>query len=61
MATDTERYFSWLKCVDVVSETLRVSWDTVFQKNIYEFFNILAYRNDKDEKLRKQLEKWKKK
>jgi hypothetical protein len=41
-----------------VSETIRENWDSVFQKNIYEFFNILSYRNNKDEKLQQQLEKW---
>lgn len=36
-----------------------MNWDAVFMKNIYEFFNIVAYRKDKDEKRQRQIEKWK--
>lgn len=30
-----------------MSETLRVSWDEVWQKSVVEFLNILSYRKDK--------------
>lgn len=33
--------------MDVVSETLRISWDELLQKSVVEFLNILAYRKDK--------------
>lgn len=33
--------------MDVVSETLRISWDEVLQKSVVEFLNILSYRKDK--------------
>lgn len=45
--------WGWFSCVDSVSQTLRVDWDTVFNKNVVEFFNVLSYSKDKAE-----LEKW---
>lgn len=54
-----EEYFSWLALVDDVGELTRDKWDDVFRKNIYEFFNLLAYLRHKNNKRKEQIEKWK--
>lgn len=49
-ASGVEGFFKrwgWFYDVDVVSETLRISWDDVLQKSIVEFLNVLSYRKDK--------------
>ena len=51
--------WGWIDCVNNVSETCRCSWDDVWQMSAIEFLNILAYRNDKIEKDKADLEKWK--
>jgi hypothetical protein len=33
--------------VDRVSEVTRKDWDRVFEMNVYEFFNVVAYARDK--------------
>lgn len=53
-------YFEWLALIDNVSNLTRDKWDDVFQKNIYEFFNLLAYLKDKNKREKKQIERWKK-
>lgn len=45
--------------MDAVSETLRCSWDDVWRMTAIEFLNILCYRRDKDEREKKEIEKWK--
>lgn len=50
-ASGIEGFFqrwSWYYNIDIVSETLRISWDEVLQKSIVEFLNILSYRKDKN-------------
>lgn len=37
---------------------MRESWSTVYEMPVIEFLNILAYRNDKNEKMRSEQEKW---
>ena len=59
MGTDEESYFGWLALVDNVSGLTRDRWDDVFRKNIYEFFNLLAYLRHKNNKTKEQIEKWK--
>ena len=51
--------WNWVYLVDCVSETCRCSWDEVFNKNIYEFFNILSYRKDKKAEEKRQIEMYK--
>ena len=41
--------WGWISSVDSVAETIRESWDVVFNKNIVEFLNILSYTKDKAE------------
>ena len=43
-----------------MSETLRCEWDKVWTMPVLEFLNIIAYRKDKAEEERRQIEKWKK-
>jgi len=45
--------------VDDVSELTRETWDAVFKKTIYEFFNLLSYLRQKNENLKNSIEKWK--
>ena len=51
--------WGWISCVDCVSETCRCSWDEVWKMSALEFLNILAYRRDKAEKEKAELEQWK--
>lgn len=39
--------WGWWHNLDVVAETLRISWDDVLGKSIVEFLNVLSYRRDK--------------
>ena len=51
--------FSWMGLVDLVSETLRISWHEVYHTSVIEFLNIAAYRKEKNRKEKEALEKWK--
>jgi hypothetical protein len=53
--------WKWIATVDRVSETIRDSWEKVFDMNIYEFFNVLCYSIDKANEEKRQLEMWKRK
>ena len=60
--TDSDTFtgrWGWVHCVDTVSETCRCSWEEVWQKPVMEFFNILAYHNDKVQHDREQRKQWK--
>jgi hypothetical protein len=46
--------------VDGVSETMRQSWNDTFRMPALEFLNVIAYRKDKAEEERRQIERWKK-
>ena len=59
MGEDETGYFSWLALVDNVGQLTRDKWDDVFRKNIYEFFNLLAYLKHKNKKINELTEKWK--
>ena len=51
--------WGWIANVDAVSETCRCSWDEVWVMTAIEFLNILAYRKDKAEKEKADIERWK--
>ena len=51
--------WGWIDNVNLVSETCRCSWDDVWMMSAIEFLNILAYRKDKAEHEKEQIEKWK--
>ena len=53
---DTE--YTWLQCIDIVSETLRISWHEVYRISVIEFLNMLAYVKEKNRKEKEVLEKW---
>ena len=55
---DFAERWGWIANVDAVSETCRCSWDEVWQMSALEFLNILAYRKDKMEKEKAELEQW---
>ena len=50
--------WGWFSCVDTVSQTLRISWDEVFNKNVVEFFNVLSYARDKVELEKYQMKEY---
>ena len=52
--------FSWIGLVDVVSETLRISWHEVYHISVIEFLNVAAYRKEKNRKEKEALERWQK-
>lgn len=43
-----------------MAETIRCEWDKVFKMPAIEFLNLIAYRKDKAEHERQQIERWKK-
>ena len=53
---DTE--YTWLGCIDVVSETLRISWHEVYRISVIEFLNMLAYNKEKIRKEKEALKRW---
>ena len=55
-----EKQWGWLANVDEVSETLRVSWDTVLEKPAIEFLNVLSYRRDKAAFEADKIKQWQK-
>ena len=56
--TTTSSSFQWYSLIDGVSETTRESWNVVWGMGIYEFFNIVAYRNEKSERQKEEIKKW---
>lgn len=59
VGSDQESYFGWLTLVDNVGQLTRDKFDDVFKKNIYEFFNLLAFLKHKNNKEKERIEKWK--
>lgn len=59
MGSNQESYFAWLTLIDNISDLTKDKWDDVFKKNIYEFFNLLAYLRHKNKRQKEQIEKWK--
>ena len=39
---------------------MRRDWDAVFRMPVTEFLNVIAYRRDKAEEDKRQIELWKK-
>ena len=52
--TQFTKKWGWISFVDTVSKTINTDWDTVFNKNVVEFLNILSYSRDKAELERQQ-------
>lgn len=50
--------WSWVSCVDTVSQTLRIDWDAVFNKSVVEFLNVLSYARDKAELEKHQMKEF---
>ena len=44
--------------VDGVSETIREPWGVVMEMPVTQFFNLMAYRKDKADKERRDIEQW---
>lgn len=51
--------YVWFSLIDAVSETVREPWNNVWKMNIYEFFNILSYREEKYKRQADMLKKYK--
>lgn len=47
--------------MDSVSERMRTDWDSVYEKPVTEFLNILSYVRDRNELERQQMEDFKNK
>lgn len=43
-----------------MSETLRISWDAVFEKPAIEFLNVLSYGRDKAAYEAEKIRQWQK-
>lgn len=50
------KQWGWIYNVDNVAQTMRISWDEVFNKTVVEFFNVLAYTKDRNN-IEKEREK----
>ena len=50
--------WGWVAAVDAVSELRRETWDAVLGYTAAEFLNMLAYRHDKEEKRKQDIEQW---
>jgi hypothetical protein len=57
---DFRQRWGWIANIDDASATCRISWDEMFRKPAIEFLNILAYRKDRAERDKADLEQWKK-
>lgn len=53
--------WAWISLIDLVSETTRCRWDDVWEMNVYEFFNYVAYAKDKAAEKERQIKEWQKK
>jgi len=53
--------WGYVRFVDRVSELTRKTWDEVFEMNVYEFFNIIAYAKDKAVAEKESIKAWEKK
>ena len=54
----SERW-GWIDNVRVVADTTRSPWDAVWRMTAMEFFGILSYARDREERDRKAIEDWK--
>lgn len=48
-AAQYNKKWGWISTVDTVAKTLNTDWDTVFNKNVVEYLNVLSYARDKAE------------
>ena len=53
------RRWGWLHHVDRASETMRCSWDDIFNKPAIEFLNVLCYRRDLDAAKKAEIDRYK--
>ena len=56
--TEFSKRWGWLSFVDNVAKTINTDWNTVFEKNVVEFLNILSYSRDKAELERIQIKQY---
>lgn len=56
--TEFSKRWGWISFVDTVAHTINTDWDTVFNKNVVEFLNILSYSRDKTELEKQQIKQF---
>ena len=56
----SERW-GWISLIDKAAETMRISWDEMFQKNVIEFLNVCCYASDKAKLETEQMKEFEKK
>lgn len=59
--SDFAQKWGWTFNVDVVAQTVHLSWNEVWEMNIIEFLNTLSYCRDKAAWERAEQEKWRRK
>lgn len=57
-AKEFNKRWGWISCVDAVAKTINTDWDTVFNKNVVEFLNVLSYSRDKAELEKQQIKEF---
>ena len=56
--TEFAKRWGWISNIDTVAKCINTDWDTVFNKNVVEFLNILSYTRDKAELERQQIKEF---
>lgn len=51
--------FSWLCLINRVSDRTKISWDRIWDMNVYEFFNYANFDIEYRKMEEKELERWK--
>jgi hypothetical protein len=47
--------------IDIVSETTHEPWSEIWKMGIYEFFNIYNFAQQRFERRKREMEKWRRK
>ena len=55
---ESERRYRWLRQIDEVAHTKRVSWDDVWRMGVIEFYNIVDYIKEKNRREQEAMKQW---
>ena len=55
---ERNRRYNWLRQVDDVSHTVRITWDEVWSMCVIEFFNIVDYIKERERRKADDIKQW---
>ena len=55
---EADRRYHWLRQIDEVAHTKRISWDEVWRMGVIEFFNIVDYIKEKNRRETDAMKQW---